>query len=94
MMKKNSGVLLILIFSMVMIISVNYKSFFCSTPRTEISYGNKLSDEVLNSFVFDKLKQNFRLKDLLSNREYTWVYCYSLHCPACKIVSANIKTKQ
>lgn len=93
MLKKNSGIFFILIFSIVIIISINSKNFILKNNCRQISSGGKLTDEALNSLLTDTSKQNLRLKDLLSDREYTWAYFFSPHCPACKIVSANIMSK-
>jgi len=91
MLKKHSGIILVLIFSMVIIIFSNLQNIISGDNCDQISSGDNLTEGALNLLLINASRQRILLRDLLSCREYTWVYVFSPQCPACKIVSDNIR---
>ena len=93
MLQKHSGIILILIFSIVMIISSNLQNIFSGEKCDQVSSGKTMTEQVLNLALTDASKKKRLFRDLLSDHEYTWIYFFTPDCPACKIVSDNIRAK-
>lgn len=92
-LNRNSGIKLILFFSIVMIVSIYLKTSFSEKRCHQIKFGQTFSAESLDILLLDTSGQKFKLKDLLSSQEFTWVYFFSPNCPACRIISDRIKGK-
>lgn len=92
MLKINSGIIFALIFSVIMIVSINIRNHITTKNCDSLSSGENLTDKVLNTLLTDISQENILFKDLLSEHEYTWVFFFSPQCPSCRIISRNISS--